>query len=172
MDKTFSLSMPEADILVRVKEVADRINSDYAGRKPLFLSVLNGAFMFTSDLMKMIDLECHISFIRLSSYQGTSSTGNVQEVMGLTEDITGRDIIIVEDIVESGQTMARLVDILKAHNPASVKVCSLFFKPTKLVADLTVDYPAMIIPDDFILGYGLDYNQLGRNLRDIYTVVN
>lgn len=170
-DKTFRLSMPEAEILKHVKAVADKINSDYAGRRPLFLAVLNGSFMFASDLMKMMNLECEISFVKFSSYQGTTSTGTVREVIGVNQDLTGRDIIIVEDIVESGKTMVQMLETLKKNNPASVKICSLFFKPTKLEVDLKVDYPAIVIPDDFIVGYGLDYDQLGRNLKDIYTII-
>lgn len=171
-DKTFHLSMPEAEILKHVRAVADKINNDYAGRRPLFLAVLNGSFMFASDLMKMMKLDCEISFVKFSSYQGTESTGMVREVIGVNQDLTGRDIIIIEDIVESGKTMLQMLDTIAKHNPASVKICSLFFKPTKLTVDLKVDYPAIIIPDDFIVGYGLDYDQLGRNLKDIYTITD
>lgn len=169
-DKTFRLSMPETDILACIKKVADSINADYAGRKPLFLPVLNGSFMFASDLLKDINLECEVCFVKMSSYEGTASTGKVKELIGITRDITGRDIIIVEDIVESGQTIMEMKNLLANHNPASVKVCTLFFKPTKLISDLKVDYAAKIIPDDFIVGHGLDYDQLGRNLRDLYTI--
>lgn len=171
-DKTFRKTMPEADILKQVKLVAEQINRDYEGRSPLFLSVLNGAFMFTSDLMKEINLDCSISFVKLSSYQGTMSTGNVHEVIGVTEDLTGRDIIIVEDIVESGLTMRQMMDSLAVRNPKSIRICTLFFKPSKLTTDIKIDYPVFTIPDDFIVGYGLDYDQLGRNLRDIYTIVD
>lgn len=171
-DKTFRLSMPEAEILAKIKAVAAQINKDYAGKCPLFLAVLNGSFMFASDLMKEIEIDCQISFVKLASYQGTISTGKVHEVIGINEDLHGRDIIIVEDIVESGKTMVQMKDSLSNRNPSSVKICTLFFKPSKLTVDLKVDYPAMVIPDDFIVGYGLDYDQLGRNLRDIYTIVD
>lgn len=170
-DKTFKISMPEAEVLKHVKDVAERINRDYEGRKPLFLAVLNGSFMFASDLMKEIKLNCNISFVKLASYQGTMSTGKVHEVIGINEDLTDRDIIIVEDIVESGHTMVQMMDSLSNRHPASVKICTLFFKPSKLEEDINVDYVAIEIPDDFIVGYGLDYNQEGRNLRDIYTIV-
>lgn len=170
-DKTFRLSMTEAEILMHVKEVAGRINTDYAGRSPLFLSVLNGSFMFTADLMKQINLDCEISFVKLASYQGTMSTGKVHEVIGVNENLTGRDVIIVEDIVESGKTMVQMMDSLAARNPASIKICTLFFKPSKLIEPITVDYAAMVIPDDFIVGYGLDYDGKGRNLKDLYTLV-
>lgn len=171
-DKTFRLSMPEAEILAKIKAVAAQINKDYAGKCPLFLAVLNGSFMFASDLMKEIEIDCQISFVKLASYQGTISTGKVHEVIGINEDLHGRDIIIVEDIVESGKTMVQMKDSLSNRNPSSVRICTLFFKPSKLTVDLHVDYPAMVIPDDFIVGYGLDYDQLGRNLRDIYTIVD
>ena len=170
-DKTFRMSIPEDEILRHVKAVAEQINNDYAGKQPLFLAVLNGSFMFTSDLMKEVTLPCEISFVKLASYQGTMSTGNVHEVIGVNEDLLGRDVIIVEDIVESGRTMVQMMDSLANRHPASVKICSLFFKPSKLTENVKIDYPAFVIPDDFIVGYGLDYDQMGRNLRDIYTIV-
>ncbi|MBQ2402853.1 MAG: hypoxanthine phosphoribosyltransferase [Prevotella sp.] len=171
-DKVFRMSLPEEEIINRVKVVAEQINEEYKGRRPLFLSVLNGAFMFTSDLMKEINIECEISFVKLASYQGTMSTGKVHEVIGINEDLSGRDIIIVEDIVESGKTIMQMMDSLSNRQPASIKVCTLFFKPSKLEEKINVDYAAIVIPDDFIVGYGLDYNQLGRNLRDIYTITD
>ena len=171
-DKVFRMSLPEEEIINRVKVVAEQINEEYKGRRPLFLSVLNGAFMFTSDLMKEINIECEISFVKLASYQGTMSTGKVHEVIGINEDLSGRDIIIVEDIVESGKTIMQMMDSLSNRQPASIKVCTLFFKPSKLEEKINVDYAAIVIPDDFIVGYGLDYNQLGRNLRDIYTTTD
>lgn len=171
-DKVFRMSLPEEEIINRVKVVAEQINEEYKGHRPLFLSVLNGAFMFTSDLMKEINIECEISFVKLASYQGTMSTGKVHEVIGINEDLSGRDIIIVEDIVESGKTIMQMMDSLSNRQPASIKVCTLFFKPSKLEEKINVDYAAIVIPDDFIVGYGLDYNQLGRNLRDIYTITD
>ena len=171
-DKVFRMSLPEEEIINRVKVVAEQINEEYKGRRPLFLSVLNGAFMFTSDLMKEINIECEISFVKLASYQGTMSTGKVHEVIGINEDLSGRDIIIVEDIVESGKTIMQMMDSLSNRQPASIKVCTLFFKPSKLEEKINVDYAAIVIPDDFIVGYGLDYNQLERNLRDIYTITD
>lgn len=171
-DKVFRMSLSEEEIINRVKVVAEQINEEYKGRRPLFLSVLNGAFMFTSDLMKEINIECEISFVKLASYQGTMSTGKVHEVIGINEDLSGRDIIIVEDIVESGKTIMQMMDSLSNRQPASIKVCTLFFKPSKLEEKINVDYAAIVIPDDFIVGYGLDYNQLGRNLRDIYTITD
>lgn len=170
-DKTFKTSIPEAEILKRVQAVADRINHDMADKNPLLLAVLNGSFIFAADLMRMITVPCEISFVKLASYQGTTSTGKVTEVLGINEDITGRTIIIVEDIVESGLTMKRMIETLGTRNPASVHICTLLLKPEKLKVPLDIEYVAMEIPNDFILGYGLDYDQQGRNLRDIYTLV-
>lgn len=170
-DKKFKISYPESEILERVKAVADRINKDMAGKNPLFLAVLNGSFIFAADLMRMITIPCEISFVKLASYQGTMSTGKIKEVIGINDDISGRTVIIVEDIVESGLTMKRMIDSLGTRNPESVHICTLLLKPEKLTVDLNIEYAAMEIPNDFIVGYGLDYNQQGRNLRDIYTLV-
>lgn len=170
-DKTFEISYTEEEIMARVKAVADKINKDMAGKNPLFLAVLNGSFIFAADLMRMIAIPCEISFVKLASYQGTMSTGKVKEVIGINEDISGRTVIIVEDIVESGLTMKRMLETLGTRNPESVHICTLLLKPEKLIVDLDIDYVAMEIPNDFIVGYGLDYDQQGRNLRDIYTLV-
>lgn len=170
-DKTFKTSIPEAQILERVKAVAERINTDMADKNPLLLAMLNGSFVFAADLMREITVPCEISFVKMSSYQGTSSTGKVKQLLGLNEDIKGRTVIIVEDIVESGLTLKTLLDILKEKEPADVQICTLLFKPDCLQVPLDIKYVAMEIPNDFILGYGLDYDQQGRNLRDIYTVV-
>lgn len=170
-DKVFRTSYPEAEILQHVKAVADRLNKDMEGKNPLFLAVLNGSFIFAADLMRMITIPCEISFVKLASYQGTLSTGKVKEVIGINEDITGRTVVIIEDIVESGLTMKRMIDTLGTRNPESVHICTLLLKPEKLEVDLNIEYAAMEIPNDFIVGYGLDYNQQGRNLREIYTLV-
>ena len=170
-DKVFRTSYSEAEILQHVKAVADRLNKDMEGKNPLFLAVLNGSFIFAADLMRMITIPCEISFVKLASYQGTLSTGKVKEVIGINEDITGRTVVIIEDIVESGLTMKRMIDTLGTRNPESVHICTLLLKPEKLEVDLNVEDAAMEIPNDFIVGYGLDYNQQGRNLREIYTLV-
>lgn len=170
-DKKFKISYPEAEIMKRVKAVADRINKDMKDKNPLFLAVLNGSFVFAADLMRLITIPCEISFVKLASYQGTMSTGKIKEVIGINEDISGRTVIILEDIVESGLTMKRMIDSLGTRNPESVHICTLLLKPEKLTVDLNIEYAAMEIPNDFIVGYGLDYNQQGRNLRDIYTLV-
>ena len=170
-DKTFKTSIPEAQILERVKAVAERINTDMADKNPLLLAMLNGSFVFAADLMREITVPCEISIVKMSSYQGTSSTGKVKQLLGLNEDIKGRTVIIVEDIVESGLTLKTLLETLKEKEPADVQICTLLFKPDCLQVPLDIKYVAMEIPNDFILGYGLDYDQQGRNLRDIYTVV-
>ncbi|KXO17358.1 hypoxanthine phosphoribosyltransferase [Prevotella bivia] len=171
LDKTFETSIPEAEILERVKRVAEQINKDMAGKNPLFLAVLNGSFIFAADLMRFINIPSEISFVKLASYEGTTSTGEIKEVIGLNEDISGRDVIIVEDIVDTGSTMKRMLETLGTRNPRSLHICTLLLKPGKLAVPLNVEYVAMEIPNDFIVGYGLDYDQQGRSLRDIYTLV-
>lgn len=170
-DKTFETSIPEAEILKRVKAVADRINKDYEGRTPVFLPVLNGSFVFAADLTRFLTIDCEISFVKVSSYEGTDSTGNVRKLIGVGTPLEGRDVIIVEDIVDTGVTMQNMLAMLKEHKPKSLQVCTLLMKPDKLTVPLDIKYCAMEIPNEFIVGYGLDYDQLGRNLRDIYTVV-
>ena len=170
-DKSFKTSIPEAEILKKVQVVADRINQDYAGKKPVFLAVLNGAFIFAADLMRMITIPSEISFVKYASYEGTGSTGSMKTLMGINQDLEGRHVVIVEDIVDSGFTMAHMIDELKKKNPASIEICSLLVKPGNLKVDLDINYTVMEIPNDFIVGYGLDYDQEGRNLRDIYTIV-
>lgn len=170
-DKTFQPSITEAEIKSRVTALAQQISRDMEGKTPLFLGVLNGAFIFAADLIREMTIPCEISFVKLASYQGTTSTGKIKEVLGINEDLSGRTVVIVEDIVESGQTMKRMIESLGTRNPASVHICTLFFKPDKLQEELNIDYVAFRIPDDFIVGYGLDYDGLGRDLKDIYTIV-
>ena len=168
--KSFRMSIPEADILREVDRVAAELNRDMAGANPIFLCVLNGAFMFAADLMKRVTMPCEISFVKLSSYAGTQSTGDVRQLIGLSDSLRGRNVVIVEDIVDSGLTMLRLLDLVREHEPRDVRICSLLVKPDKLKVDLHVDYVAMEIPNDFIVGYGLDYDGMGRNLPSIYTL--
>ena len=170
-DKTFETSMPEAQIKWRVQELARQISQDMEGKNPLFLAVLNGAFIFAADLMREMTIPCEISFVKLASYQGITSTGKVHEVIGINENLQGRTVIILEDIVESGLTIKRMIESLGTRNPADIRVCTLFFKPDQLKEPLKLDYVAFEIPNDFILGYGLDYDQQGRGLKDLYTLV-
>jgi hypoxanthine phosphoribosyltransferase len=169
-DKTFETLIPEEEILRRVKVVADKISNDLKGKNPLLLGVLNGSFIFAADLMRMLTIESEISFVKMSSYEGTESTGNVKKLVGLNENIEGRTVVIVEDIVDSGLTMERMLEYLKDFKPAEIRICTLLLKPENLKRKLDIDYVAMEIPNDFIVGYGLDYDGLGRNLRDIYVV--
>lgn len=169
-DKVFNLSIPEETIIGQVKRVAAEINRDLADSNPIFLCVLNGAFMFAGDLMKHVNISSEISFVKLSSYSGTESTGRVKQLIGLSDTLRGRTVVIVEDIVDTGLTMLRLLDLIREHEPKEVRICSLLVKPDKLKVDLHIDYVAMEIPNEFIVGYGLDYDGQGRNLPAIYTV--
>lgn len=170
-DKCFRTFIPEEQIQKEVIRVADEISRDLQGEVPVFISVLNGAFMFTSDLMKNLSIPCEISFVKLASYQGTVSTGEVKELVGLNTDISGRTVVIVEDIVDTGLTMQALIKKISVYHPKEIRIATLLLKPEKLKIDLAIDYVAMHIPNDFIVGYGLDYEGLGRNYRDIYTIV-
>ncbi len=170
-DKTFETSITEEQIKQRVKEVAQQISKDMEGKNPLLIGVLNGSFMFAADLMREITIPCEISFVKLASYEGILSTGKVTEVMGLSEDISGRTVIIVEDIIDTGRTMHQMLNSLSVRRPASLHICTLFVKPDKLEEPIDIDYAAFSIPNDFIVGYGLDYDQQGRGLREIYTLV-
>lgn len=169
-DKQFELFIEQEIIEQGIKRIAERINSDLRGKDPIFLAVLNGAFMFAGELMKEVSIPSEITFVRLASYQGTSTTNKVQEVLGLNESIEGRNVVIVEDIIDSGNTMVALKKELERYNPLEVKVATLLFKPAALRQKLHIDYVALEIPNDFIVGYGLDYDGYGRNLKDIYKV--
>ena len=170
-DKEFALSIPEEEILKAVKEVGVAINRDLEGTNPLFICVLNGAFMFAGDLMKTINIPCEITFIKLSSYDGLYTSGTVKEIIGLNESVVGRNVVVVEDIVDTGITMERILSSLKAKGASDIHIATFLQKPDALQKDIKIDYVAMKIPNDFIVGYGLDYDGYGRNLKDIYTVV-
>lgn len=169
-DKHFSLFIPASKIESVVAEVAEKINEDYAGMKPLFLAILNGSFVFAADLMRKINIPCNISFVKFSSYSGTATTNKVKELIGLNEEVRGRHIILVEDIVDTGITLELLLQDLKKHEPASVKIACFCHKPDAFQKDYTIDYIGMNIPNEFIVGYGLDYDGYGRNLADIYKI--
>jgi hypoxanthine phosphoribosyltransferase len=171
-DKQFALSIPESEIQAAVKKVGEAINNDLADKDPLFICVLNGAFMFAGDLMKTVAIPCEITFVKLASYEGIYTTGSVKEIIGLNENIVGRNVVVVEDIVDTGITMERILSSLTAKGAESIHVATFLQKPDALQRDIKVDYVAMKIPNDFIVGYGLDYDGYGRNLKDIYTVVS
>lgn len=170
-DKQFELFIPESKLLAEIERVAAEINRDFQKKDPLFLIVLNGSFMFASDLMKNIQIPVEVSFVKLSSYAGTETTEQVKELIGLNEDISGRDIVIVEDIVDTGLTMKDMIALVESGNPASISICTMLYKPNKIKVNLNIKYVAMEIPDDFIVGYGLDYDGYGRNLREIYKII-
>ena len=169
-DKTFRVLISAEEIDKAVSRVADQLNERYQGRTPIFLGVLSGSFLFLADLVRKVNFESQLAFVKISSYDGTESTGNVKQQFGVDFDLEGRDIIIVEDIVETGHSMNYLLDHLRKKNPASISICTLFFKPEKFLYEYDIDYTALSIGNEFIVGYGLDYNQLGRNLKDIYVV--
>ena len=170
-DKIFAPFLKEKDIQREIVRVASEINRDYEGKEPLFLCILNGSFMFAADLLKNITVPCNVSFVKVASYQGTDTTGKVKELMGLQESVEGRDVIIIEDIVDTGFTMRDILDSLSQKNAASIQVCALLCKPDKLKVNINLKYLAMNIPNGFIVGYGLDYDGFGRNSRDIYKIV-
>lgn len=170
-DKRFKVCMTAAQIDEAVGKVAQQLNNDLKDTDtPIFLSVLNGSFMFTADLMRKIDIKSDVVFIKLASYDGTSSTGSIKQIMGLTNSVEGRSVVIVEDIVETGNTIEEMYRILKNAGAADIKICTLLFKPAAYKKDIKIDYAALQIPNDFIVGYGLDYNQLGRQYKDIYVL--
>ena len=172
-DKTFREMTPAEKIDQAVTAVAERINNDYADKDtPLFVGVLNGSFMFLSDLIKKIEFNSELSFVKISSYEGTSSTGQIRSLIGLNGSIEGRHVIIVEDIVDTGESIAHMIADLESRKPASVEVCTLFFKPASYSKQYPIRYRALEIGNEFIVGYGLDYDQLGRNLKDVYVVTN
>lgn len=167
---TFVPYIKESAIQGRIAEIAEQITKDYSGLRPLFLCVLTGAFPFAADLFRSVNIDAEISFIRLKSYEGTSTSGKVKEVMGLTENLEGRDVIVIEDIVDTGTTIKKLIEDLKAKGASSIKVASLLFKPGSLLHDVKPDYVGFSIPSKFIIGFGLDLDGLARNLRDIYVL--
>lgn len=171
-DKSFKPYITSGEVQSRITELAEKINFDYKDKNPLFVTVLNGAFMFAADLMKSIRLSCEISFVKLSSYSDMASTGNVKEIIGLNENVSGREIIIIEDIIESGRTINRVVKEFNSLGAASVAVITLLKKPASGNRNEDVKYVGFEIPNNFVVGYGLDYNGFGRNFSDIYQYID
>lgn len=169
-DKTFVPYISSDKISASVYEMAQKINVDLVNDMPLFLVVLNGSFMFAADLLKEVNIPCEISFIKLASYHGTTSTGTVTEMIGLTEEIKGRTVVIVEDIVDTGVTLEKLVALLIKKEVKQIKVATFLFKPEAYKKDIKIDYIGMEIPNDFVVGYGLDYDGLGRNMKEVYVL--
>lgn len=170
-NKNFRLSISENEVMQAVINVAEKMNTELKNDNPLFICVLNGAFMFAADLMKYVNFPCEITFIKLSSYQGLYSTGEVKEILGLSESVVGRNVVIIEDIVDTGVTMERILESLSSKGVRSVKIATFLQKPDAMTRNITVDYVGIKIPNEFIVGYGLDYDGYGRNLKAIYTVV-
>ncbi len=169
-DKTFEPFLPELLIQEKISELASLINNDYTGKKPLFIAILNGSFMFASDLFKQIDIEAEICFIKLASYKGTKSTGQVITAIGLDIDINDRHVIIIEDIIDTGKTLNQFLPQLQHQQPASLKIAVLLHKPEATIYPVPIDYCCFSIPNKFVLGYGLDYDGYGRNLKEIYQL--
>lgn len=171
-DKTFVPYLSEDKIQEAIRKIAQSINKDYAlaEKPPVFISVLNGSFMFTADLLKEIEIPCEVSFVKMASYQGTQSTGKINELIGVNENLENRDIVLVEDIVDTGNTLVKLVDLLNNQNIKSLKICTLLFKPEPYHNKIPLDYIGIEIPNKFVVGYGLDYDNLGRNLKEIYVL--
>ncbi len=170
-DKQFEPYLSAKQIDEAVSGVAEKINKDFKGKKVLFIAILNGSFMFASDLLKKIDLECEISFVKIASYSGTKSTGKVKKLIGLMQSLEDRNVIIIEDIIDTGNTLDKLLPTLISENPKSLKLCTLLFKPEAFKSDFDIHYVGKEIPNKFILGYGLDYDEYGRNLAEIYQIV-
>ena len=170
-DKEFIPYLTSDEIQKQVARVAAEINNDYKNKKPLFIAILNGAFIFAADLFKQIDLEAEIAFIKLASYKGVKSSGKVITAIGLDADLYGRDVIIVEDIVDTGKTLSQFLPQLDHQHPASLKIAALLHKPDAMVHPIKIDYLGFTIPNKFVLGYGLDFDGLGRNIKEIYQLV-
>jgi len=171
LDKEFEISIHSQVIQETIASLADRMNRDLQGKNIIFLGILNGAFMFATDLIKRITLDCQISFLKLASYQGTTSSGKIKRLIGLTEDVRACTILVIEDIVDSGKTIEHIMKQLRGYEPEDIKIATLLFKPDAYKGDLTLDYVGFEIPDNFVVGYGLDYDGFGRNHEHIYTLV-
>lgn len=172
LDKKFREFIPEETIRLRVDELAKQISSELTGKDVVFLGILNGAFMFASDLFKRINFEAKISFVKLASYEGTSSSGSIKELIGWNEDIKKKSVVIIEDIVDTGHTLERIVDELTIRKVSEIRIATMFFKPDAYKKNIHLDYVGIEIPDNFVVGYGLDYNGYGRNFPSVYTLVH
>ncbi len=170
-DKEFEPFIPEEELSTAIQGVADALLKEYDGKRPLFLGVLNGSFHFAAELLQRLPIECEISFVKVASYHGTRSTGTVSQLIGLNEKIEGRHVVVLEDIVDTGHTIRHIMDILAERHPASVAVATMLFKPAAYKQDIPITHAAMRIPNDFVVGSGLDHDGLGRNLRGIYKIV-
>ena len=171
LDKTFDVFITKEELAKEVNSLGSELNEDFKGEEVIFIAVLNGSFMFASDLMKAINLVSEISFIKMSSYHGTESSGRVDELIGLKNNLKGKNVVIVEDIIDSGITIDKIISLLEMEQPKSVKVCSLLYKPAAFKGKTKPDYVGFSIPNAFVVGYGLDYDEKGRNLDAIYQII-
>ncbi len=169
-DKTFKPFISAKKIDEAIKNLAVKIQEDYENKTPIFIGILNGSFLFTADLVREFTGDCEVSFLRMASYEGTETTGKVNTVMGLKESLTNRHVVIIEDIVDTGNTVEKLFEVLEKENPASLKIATLLYKPEAYTKNIPIDYIAMEVGNEFLVGYGLDYDGLGRNLKDIYII--
>ena len=169
-DRKFKRFIDASAIQNAIDQLADEINRDYNGKRPIFIGVLNGSFLFTADVVRRFNSDCEVAFVRLASYDGTDSTGKINELVGLNEDLKDRDVLILEDIVDSGNTLAYLMETLISYQPKSLKVATFLFKPKAYKKDFPVDYRGIEVGNEFLVGYGLDFDGLGRNLEDIYII--
>ncbi len=171
-DKRFGLFISEEQIQHEVTRIAEQMNRELAQKDPVFLGILNGAFMFASDLYKQLHFPCQITFLKLASYSGTKSTGTVKQLIGINVDLKDRCVVVLEDIVDTGVTLETIIRQLNGYQPSDIKVATFLHKPDATEKDVTLDYVGMEIPNDFIVGYGLDYDGYGRNLKEIYQLVD
>jgi hypoxanthine phosphoribosyltransferase len=170
-DKNFRLYITEPQIQAAVSQIANKLNEDYKDKSVLIIPVLNGSFMFASDLVKKLNCRCEISFIKTSSYKGTTTTGDLISLIGINEELNGRNVLILEDIIDTGHTLDKIIPLIEVMNPMSIRVATLLSKPEALQTAISIDYTGIEISNQFIVGYGLDYNGLGRNLKEIYKLI-
>jgi hypoxanthine phosphoribosyltransferase len=171
LDREFSEYITEDEIQSRITAMAEKITEDLQGRDVLFFGILNGAFLFAADIFRQIKLNAQISFIKLASYEGTGSSGKIKELIGWNEDMTGKTVVVIEDIIDTGSTMERIIGELTLRKAVDVKICTLLFKPEAYTKDIPIDYIGFEIPNNFVVGYGLDYDGYGRNLKSIYKII-
>ena len=170
-DLDFELFIPEAEVIAAIERVAETLTEKFNGQCPLFIGVLNGSFFFATELLKRLDLECEITFVKVASYHGTSSTGKVTDLIGLNERLEGRHVVVLEDIVDTGGTIVHIMDLLRDRHPASISIATLLFKPDAYKQQIPIDHVAITIPNAFVVGSGLDHDGLGRNLTGIYRII-
>ena len=169
-DKVFKPFLTKEEISSAILKMAEKIQSDYEGMNPVFIGVLNGSFLIVADLVREFTGDCEVSFVKMASYEGTNTTGVVNELIGLNHSIENRHVVVIEDIVDSGNTVEKLVELMGKENPASLKIATLLFKPKAYQKQIPIDYVAIEVGNEFLVGYGLDYDGLGRNLKDIYII--